>query len=77
MDLDVGISPVMDKELQQLIQMISRVTEVSRPIPEASPTSHGISRFIPSIADTKVAKFFQTPNMKPYDGTMDPEEHIA
>ena len=42
-----------------------------------SPTSHRISKFIPTIADTEVPKCIQTPNMKLYDETADPEEQIA
>lgn len=49
--------------------MISSVPVVVQPIPEVSPASHKISRFALSIADTKVPKCFQTPTMKPYDGT--------
>ena len=76
-NFDVGISPNMARELQQLRQMSLSVPEVVYPIPEPSPTIHRISRSAPAIADTEVPKRFQTPSMKPYDGTTDPEEHIA
>ncbi|XP_023769035.1 uncharacterized protein LOC111917605 [Lactuca sativa] len=66
----------MAMEIQQLRQMISSVLGVFQPIPE-DPTSHRILRFAHAIADTKVPKRFQTPSMKPYDGTMHPEEHVA
>ena len=77
MDLDVGISPIMAKELQQLKQMISSVPGIVQLIPEASPTSHRISRFTPTIIDTEVPKCLQTPSMKIYDGTTEVEEHLA
>ncbi|XP_023757545.1 uncharacterized protein LOC111906037 [Lactuca sativa] len=67
----------MAKELQQLKRMISSVPGVVQPIPEVSPTSHKILIFTPVIADTEVPKRFQMPNMKPCDGTTDPEEHVA
>ena len=74
---DVGISPVMAKELQKLRDMISNVPGVVQPIPEVSTGSYRISRFAPPICDAEIPKRFQTPNMKLYDGTTDPEEHIA
>ena len=46
-NVDAGISPNMVRERQQLRQMISSVPGVVQPIPEASPTCHGISRFAP------------------------------
>ena len=67
----------MARELQQLRQMISSVLEVVQPILESSPTSHGILRFAPAIADIELPKHYQTPSMKPYNGTSDPEEHVA
>ena len=36
-----------------------------------------ISRFAPTIANMEIQKRIQTPIMKPYDGTTDPEEHVA
>ena len=77
MDFETGLSPIMAKELQQLRQMISSVPKIVQLVPEVSPTSHMISRFIPTIVDTEVPKHFQNPNMKPYDGTTILEEHVA
>ena len=76
-DVDAGISPQMAKELRQLRQMISSVPVVVQSIPEVSPNTHRISRFAAPIAETEIPKWFQTPSMKLYDGTTDPEEHIA
>ncbi|KAK1423949.1 hypothetical protein QVD17_19260 [Tagetes erecta] len=36
-----------------------------------------ISRFAPPICDAEISKRFQTPNMKLYDGSSDPEEHLT
>ena len=58
MNVDAGIIPNMARELQQLRRMISIVSGVVQPIPEASSTSYRISRFSPAIADTKVPKHF-------------------
>jgi hypothetical protein len=50
---------------------------VVKPILEVSSACHKISRFAPPICDIEIPKRFQTPNMKLYDGSTDPEEHIA
>ena len=57
--------------------MILSIPGVVQSVLEVSTTSHKTSRFIPMIADIEVPKLLQTPNMKPYDGTTDPEEHVA
>ncbi|KAK1406299.1 hypothetical protein QVD17_41592 [Tagetes erecta] len=67
----------MARELQKLKDMISSVTGVVRPIPEIPVGSHMISRFAAPICDAEIPKRFQTPNMKLYDGSSDPEEHVA
>ncbi|KAD5507831.1 hypothetical protein E3N88_15534 [Mikania micrantha] len=53
------------------------VPGVVKPIPEVPVTTHRISRFAPPICDAEIPKRFQTPTMKLYDGTTDPEEHVA
>ncbi|KAD5961644.1 hypothetical protein E3N88_13117 [Mikania micrantha] len=72
-----GLTPQVAKEIQKLRNMISSVPEVVNPIPEVPVTTHRISRFAPPICDAEIPKRFQTPTMKLYDGTTDPEEHVA
>ena len=36
-----------------------------------------IRNTFPLIADTEVPYRFQTPNMKLYDGTIDPKDHVT
>ncbi|KAJ0867449.1 putative retrotransposon gag domain-containing protein [Helianthus annuus] len=67
----------MAKELQKLKDMISNVPGVVKPIPEIPDGSHRASRFAPPICDAEIPKRFQTPNMKLYDGTTYPKEHVA
>ena len=57
--------------------MISSVPGVVKPIPEIADGSHRISRFAPPICDAEIPKRFQIPSMKQYDGSTDPEEHVA
>ncbi|KAD4585878.1 hypothetical protein E3N88_23479 [Mikania micrantha] len=72
-----GLTPQVAKEIQKLRDMISIVPGVVKPIPEVPVTTHRISRFAPPICDAEIPKRFQTPTMKLYDGTTDPEEHVA
>ncbi|KAK1431738.1 hypothetical protein QVD17_08334 [Tagetes erecta] len=74
---DTGINTAMARELQKLKDMISSVPGVVTPIPEISVGSHKISRFAPPICDAEIPKRFKTANMKLYDGSYDPEEHVA
>ena len=74
---DIGVTPVLTRELQKLKDMISSVPRGVQPIPEVSQDSHRISRFAHPICDAEIPKRFQTPSIKLYDGTTYPEEHIA
>ncbi|KAJ0874581.1 putative retrotransposon gag domain, aspartic peptidase domain superfamily [Helianthus annuus] len=74
---DTGVNHAMARELQKLKDMISSVPGVVKPIPEIADGSHKVSRFAPPICDAEVPKRFHIPAMKLYDGTTDPEEHIA
>ena len=74
---DTGINHAMARELQKLKDMISSVPGVVKPIPEIADGSHKVSRFAPPICDAEIPKRFHIPTMKLYDGTTDPEEHIA
>ncbi|KAK1421700.1 hypothetical protein QVD17_24249 [Tagetes erecta] len=74
---DTWINTTMARELQKLKDMISSVPGVVRPIPEIPVGSHKISRFAPPICDAEIPKRFQTPNMKLYYGSSNPEEHVA
>ncbi|KAK9075696.1 hypothetical protein SSX86_004025 [Deinandra increscens subsp. villosa] len=73
----IGIHPSITGELQKLKEMISNVLGILKPIPEVPLESHKISRFTWSISQVEIPKHFQTPSMKLYDGTTDPEEHVA
>ena len=74
---DTGINQAMAKELQKLRDIISNVPGVVKPIPEIPDESHKISRFAPPICDAEIPKRLQIPTMKLYDGSTDPEEHVA
>ncbi|MFS7947439.1 hypothetical protein Hanom_Chr06g00548291 [Helianthus anomalus] len=74
---DTCINHAMARELQKLKDMISSVPGVVKPIPEIVDGSHKISCFAPPICNAEIPKRFKIPTMKLYDGSTDPEEHIA
>ncbi|KAK1413102.1 hypothetical protein QVD17_34866 [Tagetes erecta] len=75
--VNAGISAEVAKELQKIKDMISTVPGIVKPIAEVSTGSLKTSRFIKPICDVEIPKSFQTPKMRLYDGTTDPEEHVA
>ena len=57
--------------------MIQRIPGVPKPLEKATPTSYADSPFTDDIAMVEIPKRFTIPHMKIYDGSVDPEEHIA
>jgi Retrotransposon gag protein len=74
---NAGIDPVLAKELQKIKDMISSVPGIVKPIKEVPDGSHKTSRFAPPICFAEIPKRFTIPSMKLYDGSTDPEEHVA
>nr|XP_043630041.1 uncharacterized protein LOC122601339 [Erigeron canadensis] len=72
-----GANDNIAREFQKIKDMISSVPGFYNPIPEVKPASYLINRYGDRIANVEIPKKFQVPNMKPYDGTTDPQEHIA
>nr|XP_017245120.1 PREDICTED: uncharacterized protein LOC108216789 [Daucus carota subsp. sativus] len=67
----------MRKELQALKEMVQRIPGVPKPLEKATPLSYADSPFCDSIAMVETPKRFAVPAMKAYDGTTDPQEHVA
>jgi len=57
--------------------MVSNVPEIVQPIPEVSSTCHVVSQLATPICDAEIPKRFQTLSMKLYEGSRDPEKHVA
>nr|XP_043619741.1 uncharacterized protein LOC122591543 [Erigeron canadensis] len=72
-----GANDYIAREFHRIKDMISSVPGFCNPIPEVNPVSYLINRYGDMIANVEIPKKFQVPNMKPYDGTTDPQEHIA
>ena len=69
-----NLSNVVKQELREMIQ---RIPGVPQPLEKATPRSYVDSPFADDIALVEIPKRFTIPHMKMYDGSADPEEHIA
>ena len=67
----------MAKKFAEIKAMIQRISGVLTPLKKSLPHSYANSPFIDFIALVKMPKNFSFPNMKMYDGTTDPTDHIA
>ncbi|XP_017224963.1 uncharacterized protein LOC108201178 [Daucus carota subsp. sativus] len=67
----------MRKELQALKEMVQRIPGMPKPLEKAAPMSYADSPFCDNIALVETPKRFAVPPMKAYDGTTDPQEHVA
>ncbi|OVA14896.1 hypothetical protein BVC80_8953g11 [Macleaya cordata] len=63
--------------LAQMEALISRIPGVPAPIKKSLPSSYADSPFVDDIAPVEMPRKFSLPNMKLYDGTTDPDDHIA
>ncbi|KAL5569099.1 hypothetical protein UlMin_025674 [Ulmus minor] len=57
--------------------LIQKIPGVPAPIKKSLPHSYADSPFVDSIALIEMPRKFSFPNMKMYDGTTDPTDHIA
>ena len=57
--------------------LIQKIPGVPAPIKKSLPHSYADSPFVDSIALIEMPRKFSFPNMKMYDGTTDPMDHIA
>ena len=57
--------------------LIQKIPGVLAPIKKSLPHSYADSPFVDSIALIKMPRKFSFLNMKMYDGTTDPTDHIA
>ncbi|KAK4836985.1 hypothetical protein QYF36_001900 [Acer negundo] len=57
--------------------LIQRIPRVPAPIKKSTTNSFADSPFVDDIALTEMPRKFNFPNMKQYEGTTDPDDHIA
>ena len=57
--------------------LVQKIPGVLAPIKKSFPHSYADSPFVDSITLIEMPRKFSFPNMKMYDGTTDPRDHIA
>ncbi|XP_062085288.1 uncharacterized protein LOC133791376 [Humulus lupulus] len=71
------IEQLVAKKLEGMEARIHRIPRVPAPIRKSLPSSFADSPFVDAIALVEMPKKFVFPLMKMYDGTTDPNDHIA
>ena len=72
-----SIEQAVAKRFAEMEALIQKIPGVPAPIKKSLPHSYADSPFVDSIALVEMPKKFSFPNMKIYDGTTDPTDHIA
>ena len=67
----------MAKKLAEMETMIQWIPGAPIPLKKSQPHNYAYSPFVDSITLVEMPKKFIFPNMKLYDGTMDPTDHIT
>ena len=67
----------LQRRLNEMEDLIRRIPGVPAPIKKSSVNSYADSPFTDNIALVEMPRKFSFPNMKLYDGTTDPDDHIA
>ncbi|KFK26270.1 hypothetical protein AALP_AA8G225200 [Arabis alpina] len=65
------------KRLNEMEAMVKRLPGVAPPIRKSAPNCYADSPFIDEIVLVEMPKKFTIPSMIMYDGTKDPDNHIA
>ena len=72
-----SIIQAVAKRFTEMEAMIQKIPGVLAPIKKSLPHNYADSPFVESIALIEMPKKLSFPNMKMYDGTTDPRDHIA
>ena len=65
------------KRFAEMEALIQKILRVPAPIKKSLPHSYADSHFVDSIALIEMPRKFSFSNIKMYDGTTDPTDHIA
>ncbi|XP_048619994.1 uncharacterized protein LOC125590463 [Brassica napus] len=68
---------MFSKKLDTIQSMVERLPGVAPPIRKSNPGSYADTPFTDNIALIEMPRKFYFPNIKMYDGTGDPDDHIA
>nr|VDD31448.1 unnamed protein product [Brassica oleracea] len=68
---------MFSKRLDAMQSMVERLPEVAPPIQKSNPDSYADTPFTDEINLIEMPRKFSFPSMKAYDGTSDPDDHVA
>uniref|UniRef100_A0A0D3A8S2 Retrotransposon gag domain-containing protein n=1 Tax=Brassica oleracea var. oleracea TaxID=109376 RepID=A0A0D3A8S2_BRAOL len=71
------LEKMFSKRFDAMQSMVGRLPGVAPPIRRSNPDSYADSPFVKGITSVKMPRKFSFPNIKMYDGTGDPDDHIA
>ncbi|XP_062094064.1 uncharacterized protein LOC133800109 [Humulus lupulus] len=69
--------PELARKLAEMEALIQRIPGMPAPIKKSAASCYADSPFVDDIALVEMPKKFNFPNMKMFDGTSDPDDHIA
>ena len=75
--INESIEQAVAKRFSATEALIQKIPGVPTPIKKSLPHSYADSPFVDSIALIEMPRKFYFPNMKMYDGTTNPTDHIA
>ncbi|KAK0580870.1 hypothetical protein LWI29_007278 [Acer saccharum] len=76
-DLNLSANLDFSRRFAEMEALIQRIPGVPAPIKKSTANSFADSPFVDAIALMEMPKKFNFPNMKQYEGTTDPDDHIA
>ncbi|KAF3521853.1 hypothetical protein F2Q69_00046066 [Brassica cretica] len=71
------LEKMFSKRFDAMQSMVERLPGVASPIRRSNPDSYADTPFVEGIASVEMPRKFSFPSMKMYDGTGDPDDHIA
>ncbi|KAF2593582.1 hypothetical protein F2Q70_00042360 [Brassica cretica] len=71
------LEKMFSKRFDAMQSMVERLPGVASPIRRSNPDSYADTPFVEGIASVEMPRKFSFPSMKMYDGTGDPNDHIA
>ncbi|KAF3573423.1 hypothetical protein F2Q69_00059419 [Brassica cretica] len=71
------LEQMFSKRLDAMQSMVERLSGVDPPIRKSDPDSYADTPFTDEITLIEMPRKFSFPSIKVYDGTSDPDDHIA
>uniref|UniRef100_A0A0D3CFA4 Uncharacterized protein n=1 Tax=Brassica oleracea var. oleracea TaxID=109376 RepID=A0A0D3CFA4_BRAOL len=68
---------MFSKMLDAMQSMVERLPRVAPPIRKSNPDSYADTPFTDEITLIEMPRKFSFPSIKAYDGTRDPDDHVA